>query len=296
MADFRIDQADGLRRLFGQRQLQVVTFTAGSEGLGRSLAVANIAAVLARLGKEVLVLDENAGNDNVAACFGLAGRFDLFHVLNGERYLGDVLIEPMAGLHILPAATAIKRLGALSGSQQQAFTGAMQQLSKPLDIILVDASTRHPVGFSPLGLASHETVVMLSACSTSITEAYLLIKKVSQSFARRHFRILISKARNLAEAPAIFENIAALTRQRGIARLEFAGTIPFDESLQQAAALCRPLLSVAPDSPAARAFRELAADLPHWRQGENDTGNAQLFFQHLLHLSQRITPTAIQAG
>ena len=92
VADFHVDQAAGLRRLLGGGQLQVVTFTAGREGLGRSLAVANIAAVLARLGKEVLVLDENSGNDNVAAAFGLAGRFDLLHVLNGERYLGPSIL------------------------------------------------------------------------------------------------------------------------------------------------------------------------------------------------------------
>ena len=295
VADFRVDQADGLRRLFGERQLQVVTFTAGSEGLGRSLTVANTATMLARLGKEVLVLDENAGNDNVAAAFGLAGRFDLFHVLNGERYLGDVLIEPVAGLHILPAATAVKRLGALSNSQQHAFIGAMQQLAKPLDVILVDASTKHPFGFSPLGLAAPETVIMLSASSASITEAYALIKKVSQSFARRHFRILINKVRSQAEARSIFDNIAQVARQRGIAHLEFAGAIPLDESLRQASQLCRPVISINPDAPSANAFRDLAADLPHWRQGESETGNAQLFFQQLLHLSQRITPTAIRA-
>lgn len=295
MADFRNDQADGLRRMFGERQLQVVTFTAGGEGLGRSLCVANIATMLARLGKGVLVLDENAGNDNVAAAFGLAGRFDLFDVLNGERYLGDVLIEPVSGLHILPAAIAVKRLGALSSSEQQAFIGAMQQLSKPLDIILVDASTKHPFGFSPLGLAAHETVITLSASSASITEAYALIKKVSQSFARRHFRILINKVRHVSDARAIFENIAQLARQRGIAHLEFAGAIPIDDALRQAGQLCRPIASFAPDSPAAYAFRDLAADLSQWRQGENDYGNAQLFFQQLLHLSQRITPTAVQA-
>ena len=60
MADFRLDQAAGLRRLLGAGQLQVVTFVAGCEGVGRSVAVANIGAALARLGKEVLIIDEHA--------------------------------------------------------------------------------------------------------------------------------------------------------------------------------------------------------------------------------------------
>ncbi|MGE5384915.1 MAG: MinD/ParA family ATP-binding protein [Betaproteobacteria bacterium] len=296
MADFRVDQAAGLRRLFGESHLQVITFTAGSEGLGRSVAVSNVAAVLARLGKEVLVLDENAADDDIASSFGQAARYDLLHVLNGERRLADVLIQPMAGLNILPASRAVKKLGGLSRVQQQAFTGAMQQLERPVDVILVDASTRHPIGFSPLGLASHETVVVLSANSASITEGYSLIKKVSQSFARRHFRILINKVRTVTDARSIFDNIADVAEQRGVAQLEFAGAIPSDEALRQAGQLCRPVVAAMPESPAARAFRQLASDMLHWRQGQNDAGGAQQFFQQLLHLSQRITPPVVRAG
>lgn len=49
----------------------------------------------------------------------------------------------------------------------------------------LDASMSHPTGFSPFGLASRETVVVLSGSSASITEAYSLIKKVSQLYSRR---------------------------------------------------------------------------------------------------------------
>ena len=295
MADFRVDQAAGLRRLFGgESHLQVVTFAAGGEGLGRSVAVANVATALARLGKEVLVFDENTAEDDVASSFGMVGRYDLLNALNGERRLAEVLIEPMPGLHVLPAARAVRKLGRLTRGQQQAFTAAVKQLDRPLDIILVDASTQHPAGFSPLGLAAHETVVVLSASSASITEAYALIKKVSHSFARRHFRILVNKVKNLPDARSIFDNIADVAEQRGVARLEFAGAIPLDEALRQAGQLCRPVVNVLPESPSARAFRDLAADMLHWQQGQNEAGGVQHFFQQLLHLSQRITPAAVR--
>lgn len=296
VADFRIDQAAGLRRLFGEASLQVVTFAAANEGLGRSLAVANLAAVLARLGKEVLVLDENAAGDDVASCFGLRGRDDLLQVLNGERKIAQVLVQPMPGVHILPAALAVRRLGELSRAQQLAFSRGMQQLERPIDIILVDASTRHPIGFSPLGLVSHETVVMLSASSASITEAYMLIKKVSQCFGRRHFRILINKVKAYPDACSIFDNIADVATQRGLARLDFAGAIPLDDALRKASQLCRPVVSVNPDSPSATAFRDIAADMVRWQQAQNHAGGVQQFLQQLLHLSQRITPAAIRAG
>ncbi|HZX32514.1 MAG TPA: cellulose synthase operon protein YhjQ/BcsQ [Rhodocyclaceae bacterium] len=295
MADFRVDQAAGLRRLMGGSQLQVVTFVAGCEGVGRSVSVANIGVALARLGKEVLIMDEHSSTDDIAATFGLVARYDLLNVLHQERRLAEVLVQPMPGLHILPAAKAVKKLGKLPLSQQQVFLDAMSSLDRPIDVILVDASSNHPQGFSPLGLASQETVVMLSGSSSSITEAYSLIKKVSHSYARRYFRILVNKVRSIPDARSIFENIALVAAQRGIAQLDYVGAIPVDESLRQATQLCRPVVMHAPDSAAAHAYREIAADMLYWPRGDSEPGGVQQFLQQLLHLSQRITPNVIRA-
>lgn len=295
MADFRVDQAAGLRRLMGGGQLQVVTFAAGCEGVGRSVSVANIGVALARLGKEVLVLDEHSSTDDIAASFGLMARYDLLHVMQRERRLSEVLVQPMHGLHILPAARAVKKLGKLTLGQQQALLDAMSGLERPIDVILVDASINHPHGFSPLGLASHETVIVLSGSSASITEAYALIKKVSHSYSRKHFRILVNKVRSLPDARSIFDNIAQVAGQRGIARLDYVGAIPVDEALRQAVQLCRPVVAHAPDSVAAQAYRDIAADMLYWPRGNSDAGGVEQFMQQLLHLSQRITPSVIRA-
>ena len=296
VADFRSDQAAGLRRLLGGgQQLQVVTFVAGCEGVGRSVAVANLGVALARLGKEVLIIDEHASRDDIASSFGLMARYDLLNVVQREISLPQVLLQPMHGLRIMPAARAVKKLGRLSLPQQQTLLDAMSGLERPVDVILVDASMAHPNGFSPFGLASQEAVVVLSGNSASITEAYALIKKVSHAFARRHFRILVNKVRSQPDARSIYENIAQVAAQRGIARLEYAGAIPLDESLRQACQLGRPVLVQAPDSPAAAAFRDIAADLLYWQGNDAGGGGVEYFIQQLLHLSQRINPNVLRA-
>src|SRR5512145_31340 len=96
VADFRVDQAAGLRRLLGGgQQLQVVTFVAGCEGVGRSVAVANLGVALARLGKEVLIIDEHASRDDIASSFGLVARYDLLNVVQRELSLAQVVLQPM---------------------------------------------------------------------------------------------------------------------------------------------------------------------------------------------------------
>jgi flagellar biosynthesis protein FlhG len=294
VADYRGDQAAGLRRLFSRVQPRIITFAAGSEGVGQSILVANLAASLARLGKEVLVLDENCKN-NIASCFGVRAQYDLLQVINREKNLSDVLLNVTPGVRVLPAARAMKKLGKLTLPQQQAFLESITGMERPADVVLVDASTDHPLGFSPVGLAAHETVIVMSASSASITDAYALIKKVSLGYARRNFRILVNKVRGPEDAEGIYNNISQVTHSRGLARLEFAGYVPADERLREAARLSQPIVGLFPETPAAKAYRTIASDLLNWSLQGEAAGGLEQFAQQLLHLSQHIDPTPIYA-
>ncbi len=288
------DQAAGLRRLFGREQSRVVTFAAGNVGVGKSLLVANLAAALASLGKEVLVLDETAKN-RVAAYYGARASHDLQHVIDRRKTLSEVLLSVAPGVRILAAARALNRLGRLNQHQQQAFLESVSGMDRPADVILVNASLDHPLGFSPLGLAAHDTVIVISPTGTSITEAYALIKKVSLGYARKDFRILLNKVRGLDEAEAIHGNIAELTQRRGLARLTYAGFVPVDEQLRQSTRLSQPVVRLFPEATAARAYQAIAGDLLNWPRSGEASGGLEQFVQQLLHLSQRIDPIAIYA-
>lgn len=295
MAEFHGDQAAGLRRLFGQESLRVVTFASGSKGVGKTTAVANIAAALARLGKEVLVLDENVGA-NVAGAFGVQARHDLFNVVNRDRRLSDVLVHVAPGVRVLPAARAVRKLGHLSLAQQEALAEAIVGMDHPADVILVDASMDHPLGFSPLGLAAQDAVVVAAATASAITDAYALIKKVSLGYSRRRFRILINKAKSAGDAQAIQQNLAQLARQRGVALVDAAGYVPLDDSIRHAVRISQPVIATHPESMAASALRTIAADMLEWPGATSESGGLERFVQQLIHFSQRIEPVTIHAG
>ena len=294
MLSEHLDQATGLRRLFGRQAPHIVTFAAGNAGVGKSLLVTNLACALARQGKEVLVFDENTRN-TVASLCGSQARHDLLKVINREKELSDVLLPVSPGVRVLPAALAVKKLGSLTPAQRAALLESITGMERPADVILIDASQDHPLGFSPLGLAAHDTVVVVSANGASITDAYALIKKVSLGYARKHFRILVSKARSQNEAMAIHGNISHVTQSRGIARLEFAGFVPHDENLKQSSRLGQPIIGLFPEAPASRAYRAIANNLLSWPLPGGEGGGVEQFLQQLLHLSQHTDPVAIYA-
>ncbi|GHU28945.1 site-determining protein [Betaproteobacteria bacterium] len=295
MAEQYADQAAGLRRLFARKRLHVVSFAAGSPGAGKSLLVANVAACLAREGKSVLVFDENAGRRDIASCFGTSTRYDLSHVIDRKKSIADVLLNVAPGIQVLPAATAVKQLGTLNEVRRRALLAGLCALDEPPDVILVDTSLDHPLGFSPLGLAAHDTVIVMTPMPASITDAYALIKKVSLGYARRNYRVLVNGVRGVEEGRAVFGNIARVAHSKRFARLEFAGCIPLDEHMPRAAVMGQPVGGLYPESPAAKACRTLADELLDWRLPDGESGGLEQFILHLLHLSKHIDPVAIYA-
>ena len=195
----------------------------------------------------------------------------------------------------LAAARAMNRLGRLNQRQQQAFLESVAGMHPAADVILVNASLDHPLGFSPVGLAAHDTIIVIGPTSASITEAYALIKKVSLGYARKDFRILLNKVRGPDEAAAIHGNIAKVTQSRALARLEYAGFVPLDEQLRQSTRLSQPVVRLFPEASAARAYQTIAGDLLNWPLSGEDSGGLEQFVQQLLHLSQHIDPIAIYA-
>jgi len=294
VAELYTDQAAGLRRLFAREQLRVVAFAAGSAGVGKSTLVANLAACLARRGKNVLVFDEGACG-GVAARFGGQISHDLLHVIEHGVPLSDVLINVHPGVRVLPVAAAVGHLGKLGTRQRSALMQGFSALEDPADVILVNASLDHPLGFSPFGLAAQQAIIVMSPTPASITEAYALIKKVSLGYARRDYRILVNGARSAVEARAVFGNIARVAHSRRFARLEYAGGVPLDERVQRATVMSQPLESLYPDTAAAKACRRLAGELLEWQSPDQNDGGLEQFLEQLLHLSQKIDPVAIYA-
>src|SRR5437016_3275005 len=84
--------------------LRVVTLMSGNANVGKSTAAINLASALARCGRDVLLIDENAGAGNVGAALDLKARFELADVINGDVALEQALLHAPHGLRVLPAA------------------------------------------------------------------------------------------------------------------------------------------------------------------------------------------------
>jgi flagellar biosynthesis protein FlhG len=281
------DQAEGLRRLLVQDFLPVITVASGSTGSGRTTAVVNLAAAMAGNGKNVLVIDENAGANNVSAMLGISAHRDLLDVIRRDKALDEVIISRPGGLFILPAGRGMRVLGKLSADDRSHLIASFARLAQPVDVVLIDAAPGYSSPLLPLTFSTHEILVVVSPDPASITGAYALIKHISSHHQdKRDLHVLVNRARNETEARMIFDNMAGTaSRYLGVA-LDFMGFVPQDNKL----CLGRLVAGELPGSTSAAAFRHAAESLTHLTyqdaEAKGEGRGLERFMQWLLQSNQ----------
>jgi flagellar biosynthesis protein FlhG len=280
-SDAGIDQAEGLRRLLVRNRTQVVTVVAGKAGVGRTSVTVNLAAALARSGKDVLVLDENHAPDNLLDRLGLFAAHDLLDVAQGKCHPKQALLKTR-GFAVLPAARAMHALANLSEGEQQRLEDALTGASNGMDVMLVDAAM--PVLSRAEGLAGQAAVssslasgttllVVVDATASGITESYALIKRLALENARMQFGIVVNKVADERAARTVFDNMARVARSNLAARLEYLGCIPLDDRLKRATQLGRPVVEAFPAAASARSCLALSEKLLSLPLREEEAGS-----------------------
>lgn len=223
MASLLEDQAAGLRKLFtGARGPSTVAF-AGTPG--RAALLAALARGLAAAGKEILVIDEHAGADNVAAAFGLRSRFDLLQAVNRDVPASQVLLQPEPSIRLLPAARAARKCGSLDAMSRRALAEWLRRQQKGADFVLVDTACRADADFSPLLPQPQRIVIAVLPGGPAITEAYAQMKRLAQSHDCRRFDVVVIRAASAAEGRTVFANLSAVASRHLGAELELIGGV-----------------------------------------------------------------------
>lgn len=284
------DQAEGLRRILVQPPLRVIAVAGACAGLGATSMVVNLAAALARVGKQVLVLDENLAHDNVGNALALKPRYDLLNAVRDDMSWREILLSTANGVHVLPLARAMQALPVLSGAERERMLQSLTAASRGMGVVLVDACSE---GQSICGglSAGDPMLLVLDATPEGITRSYALLKQMALQHGRQTFELVVNKARNEQEARTIFDNMAQVARQHMRVELKYAGSIPLDENLARATQMRCPLVQIMPVAPAAAAYIGLAHNLMLQSPAEKNGNNV---FNLMMQRLQQQMPGLLQ--
>jgi septum site-determining protein MinD len=218
-------------------------------GVGKTTTTTNLAAALAASGADVAVVDGDLGMANLAGSLGVDSSGATLHdVLAGEAELDEATREGPHGMAVVPGSPD---LDAFARADPEGLEAVLSELGGSHDYVLLDTGA---------GL-SNDTVVPL----TYVDEALLV------STTGRDALGDTEKTRQVAERLDVPVAGVVVTRANpddpGTGTVESTldatvlAVIPRADVVRNAGDAGEPLTTFAPGSPAAAAYRALAADL-----------------------------------
>jgi flagellar biosynthesis protein FlhG len=253
LASFDFDQAEGLRRMLAGPKPRIVTFLSATQQDDKGAMLVNLGASLAQSGNDVLLVDACERDYGVSRRLGVDRGPGLLQVARQECALNQVI-------HPAPQGFSVVRMGAgRTADETRRLAKAFDVLVKQSagSIVIVDGEFSEEGGFPVPIMESSEIVVQVSTSATSITNAYALIKRLSQLLGRRPFGILVTGATE-AEAKVVYDNMSSAATRYLAVTLSSMGSVPADEYLHRAARLGRAVVDAFPLAGASVAFRRLA--------------------------------------
>jgi flagellar biosynthesis protein FlhG len=196
-----------------ERLTQVYSITSGKGGVGKTAVVANIAVALARLGKNVLILDADLGLANIDVVFGIAPPFNLNHFFSGERDLQEILFDGPEGIKILPAGSGIQNFTHLDAAQKMKLLDALDYMHNDFDFVLIDTEAGISENVTYFTTAAQEILVVTTPDPTAITDAYALMKLLSTQYQEKHFNLVVNQIQHEDEALDVFKKLTLVSHR-----------------------------------------------------------------------------------
>ncbi|CAK0751726.1 Antiactivator FleN [Gammaproteobacteria bacterium] len=281
------DQAAGLRRMVrsSTEPVQVITVTGGKGGVGKTTVSINLGMTLAQEGHSVMIFDADLGLANVDVLLGLHPRYNLSHVLSGERTLEEVVVEGPHGIRIVPAASGIQQMAELSPSEHAGLVRAFSELSVQPEVLIVDTAAGISDAVICFSSAAQHVVVVVCDEPASITDAYALIKILSREHGVDRFHIVANMADSPQASRELYAKLCRVTDRFLDVLLELAGSIPRDDSLRKAIQRQRAVVDLFPRSQSTAAFKKLAKIVTGWPTPSSSAGRIEFFVERLIKLS-----------
>lgn len=281
-----LDQAAGIRNMTSSKPVRVIAIASGKGGVGKTNLSVNLGISLAKNGRKVALLDADMGLANVDILLGLHPKYNMSHVLSGEKTIDEIIVEGPEGLNVIPASSGIQHMAEIGTMEQAGIINAFSELAHDIDVLLVDTAAGIHGGVVNFARACQEVIIVVCDEPTSLTDAYALIKLLNRNYDLTRFHIITNMVETVHHGRALYQKLCKVTDRYLDVALHFTGAVPFDTSLRKSVQKQQAVVEMAPKSQAALAIKSIAKRIDNWPVQRGAGGHLEFFVERLIQAQQ----------
>jgi len=260
---------------------EVIVFTSGKGGVGKSNLCLNTALQLTALQYRTCLFDGDLGLANVNILLGIDQEYTLDDVVFNGKSVDEVLVQTGYGFDIIPGSSGVEQIADLSGAQLEALISGLQTLDA-YDYFLIDTASGISRSVISFCMAARQTIIVITREATSLTDAYALLKILSVKDYQGSVRVLVNNCESIPQAKSTYLRYKKVVDKHLDIAIAPAGIILHDEYFERAVVQQKPLLDLYPESIGSQCIKAFVANLVGEKGPERENEGLTLFWQRYL--------------
>jgi len=230
---------------------RLIAVASGKGGVGKTTTAVNVGTALAAFNKNVIIVDANLTTPNVGLHLGIHSPLvTLNDVIDGQASLVDAIHLHESGLRVIPAGLSVRHL---KSARPERIWDIVLDLFGSADVVLFDTPAGLEKGATSVLDAGEEVLIITNPELPAVTDALRTIR-IAQHTGAEPIGVVVNKVRR---------EIGEMSRDEieNMLDVPVVAAIPHDAEVRRSIRLNGPVCVRKPSSPAARAYKQLAADL-----------------------------------
>ena len=235
---------------------RIIAVTSGKGGVGKSSIVSNMAYILSSRGEHTYIFDADLSLGNIDIMFGVVPKFNVRDLIEGKKYITDVVVEGPFGIKIIPATSGVAEFSNLSIEERQILLSSFRELPD-YDFLIVDTSAGLSSNVVYFNAISEDVFIVITPDPASLTDSYAVIKALRKKTGQKNFNVIANVVKDEKEGLEIFSKIVMVTDRFLDVYLNFAGYIPADSNISAATKRQKLWAEHFPDTSATKALSKI---------------------------------------
>lgn len=235
----------------GFKNAKIIAVTSGKGGVGKTSLSVNMAAMLVKRGKKVLVIDADLGLSNVEIMLGMTPSFTIRDLIKRNKEIEEIIIKGPFGIDFISGGNGVFEITDLSDVERDEILVKMGKLDREYEYIIIDTGAGVSKNVISFLVIADEIVVITTTEPTAITDAYSIIKIIDGRKKDANIGIVINRVKEIKEHKEASSKLITISEKFLNRKLENLGFIYEDKVIRDAIFKKTPFVLYYPDSKAA---------------------------------------------
>lgn len=209
----------------------IITFTSGKGGVGKTVISLNSAFSLSKMGYKVLFVDLDLNFSNATILLNTTANKNLFHFLSGKNLVKHIIKKIDDNFYLLPGYSGVINEEYYTNNYLSSLITELKRTANEYDFLFIDTGQIVNLQQLDILLNSYLNVILLTPEPTAVMDAYAILKMLKQKNFCNDKIVLVNKCEHKEEAVDTFSNLNNASLHFLKEKLNFAGFISSDPNI-----------------------------------------------------------------